>query len=101
MPTETIRKSKYYEETRRRIERNKNDHNISDREIIEELANEIEQYRNKITILESEIKMQSMDIDVERNTSNCASDYGIEEYTVERWYEDGLLIKEEIKPIHK
>lgn len=100
MPDNEVRKSKY-EETRRRISRYINNSELADREIIEYLAEEIEQYRNKITILESEIKKQSMDIDVERDTFNCASDYGIEEYTVERWYEDGLLIKEEIKPVHK
>ena len=100
MPDNEVRKSKY-EETRRRISRYINNSELADREIIEYLAEEIEQYRNKITILESEIKKQSMDIDVERDTLNCASDYGIEEYTVERWYEDGLLIKEEIKPVHK
>ena len=100
MPDNEVRKSKY-EETRRRISRYINNSELADREIIEYLAEEIKQYRNKITILESEIKKQSMDIDVERDTFNCASDYGIEEYTVERWYEEGLLIKEEIKPVHK
>ena len=28
-------------------------------------------------------------------------DYGMEEYTVTRWYEDGVLIKEEIKPVNE
>ena len=39
---------KRYEETRRRITRFGNKFNISDREIIESLAEEIEQYRDKI-----------------------------------------------------
>lgn len=42
-------KINYYEETRRRITRFTNKHNISDREIIEELAKEINQYRERIT----------------------------------------------------
>lgn len=41
-------KQSRYEETRRRITRFRNRFNISDREIIESLAEEIEQYRNRI-----------------------------------------------------
>ena len=41
-------KQSRYEETRRRITRFKNQFDISDREIIESLAEEIEQYRNRI-----------------------------------------------------
>ncbi len=41
-------KQSRYEETRRRLTRFKNGLNISDREIIESLSEEIEYYRNKI-----------------------------------------------------
>ncbi len=41
-------KQSRYEETRRRITRFRNEFNMSDREIIENLAEEIEQYRNRI-----------------------------------------------------
>lgn len=43
-----IIKQNKYEETRRRISRFKNAFSISDKEIIEYLAEEIEQYRNRI-----------------------------------------------------
>lgn len=50
MTTDTNIKIKQsrYEETRRRITRFRNGFNISDREIIESLDEEIEQYRNRI-----------------------------------------------------
>ena len=99
MPADSIKKQESkYEETRRRISRFKNKFNISDREIIEELSEEIEKYRHKIKILEEECRKN---IDSERNTFKCAVDYGEDEYTVTRWFEDGYLIKEEIRPANK
>ena len=45
--TNIVIKKSRYEETRRRITSFRNNFNMSDREIIESLAEEIEYYRNK------------------------------------------------------
>ena len=55
MPDNEVRKSKY-EETRRRLSRYKNSFELDDREIIEYLVEEIEQYREKIKQLEYDSK---------------------------------------------
>jgi len=92
-------KQSRYEETRRRITRFRNGYNISDREIIEYLAEEIEQNRERIRKLTEMTEQRNEEIYSERNTYSCGIDGGNEDYTVTRWYEDGVLIKEEIKPV--
>lgn len=92
-------KQSRYEETRRRITRFRNGYNISDREIIEYLAEEIEQNRERIRKLTEMTEQRNKEIYSERNTYSCGIDGGNEDYTVTRWYEDGVLIKEEIKPV--
>ncbi len=97
-----------YEQTRKRVEKCHRQHSISDKEIIEYLADEIEQYRNKIKqqtrIIDNLSKLTSNEqkiknIETERNTYHCAIDKGTgKDFSVIRWYEDGVLIKEEIKP---
>lgn len=52
----SIIKKDRYTETRKRVTRFKNQTSISDKEIIEYLAEEIEQYRNKIQYQEEYIK---------------------------------------------
>lgn len=87
-----------YEQTRERIERYSGKHSISDKEIIEYLADEIEQYRNKIRQLQESIEKKK-NIDTEISTYHCNVNGGTgEDFNVIRWYEDGVLIKEEIKP---
>lgn len=54
--TNIMIKQNEYEKTRRRVSRFKNQFNISDKEIIEYLAEEIEYYRNKIGKQEEYIK---------------------------------------------
>lgn len=85
---------KRYEETRKRVTKFCNNRNMSDKEIIEFLYDEIEQYRERIR-QHQELK----DINTERNVFHCGIDGGMgNDFTVTRWYEDGVLIKEEIKP---
>lgn len=87
-----------YKRTRARISRFYNSKDISDKEIIELLAEEIEQYRNRIENLERINKEK--EIITERNTFRCAEDDGTgKDYEVVKWYDDGVLIKEEIRPL--
>lgn len=101
----TIKKDDSYIETKERIKRVTNNRNISDKEIIELLADEIEQYRNKIKNQKEYIKqlqykqIKSKEIYSERNICSCGVDGGPKDYMVTRLYEDGILIKEKIEPV--
>nr|DAM85261.1 MAG TPA: protein of unknown function (DUF5320) [Caudoviricetes sp.] len=115
-----MRKDSYIE-TKRRLSRCFDIKNMSDKEIIEVLDNEIKQYRERIEQLQEQVKelynreiksetitldtteeeYRKKIIDAECSTYRCAMDYGMEEHTVIRWYEDGVLIKEEIKPANE
>lgn len=92
-----------YIQTRERITKFK-DRNMSDKEIIEFLSEEIEQYRTRINNLERIVKgldglNRVGEVKSENNIYHCGVDGGTgEEFIVTRWYEDGVLIKEEIKP---
>ena len=109
-----------YEQTRKRITQFYNNKSMSDKEIIEYLVDEIEQYREKIKkYIEKELKgikeeiktynkTQKEEIDElkrvgeitsESNIYHCGVDDGTgKDFFVTRWYEDGVLIKEEIRP---
>ena len=93
-----------YEQTRKRVTRFYNNRCMSDSEIIECLAEEIEQYRTRIHDLERIAKgldglNRVGEVTSESNTYHCGVDGGTgEDFVVTRWYEDGVLIKEEIKP---
>lgn len=92
-----------YNETRRRVTDFKHDKAMSDKEIIEFLYDEIEQYRNRIENLDRIIKElkglnRTKEVDTERYSYNCGVTGTSKEFTVVRWYEDGLLTREEIKP---
>lgn len=97
-----MRKDSYIE-TKRRLSRRFDIKNMSDKEIIEVLDNEIKQYREIIEQLQEQVldtteeEKRKKIIDAECSTFRCAMDYGMEEHTVIRWYEDGVLIKEEIR----
>ena len=87
-----------YKRTRARISRLYNSCDISDKEIIESLVEEIEQYRSRIENLERINKEK--DIITERNTFHCGVDCGTgKDYEVVKWFEEGTLIKEEIRPL--
>lgn len=93
-----------YGETRRRVSRFKGKYNISDKEIIEYLAEEIEQYRNTIEKQRRIIDKlnKSKAINTEKYTYHCGVDVGTgKHFTVIKWYEDGILVKEEIEPCNK
>jgi hypothetical protein len=90
-----------YEQTRERVTKFKNNRNMSDRELIESLNEEIHQYRFRIVNLERIIieSNKGKEVTSESNTYHCGVDGGTgEDFVVTRWYEDGVLIKEEIKP---
>ena len=80
------------EQERKRVTRFCGNRNMSDKEIIEFLSDEIEQYRERIRQYQ-----ESKDIHTERNTFHCGIDGGIgKDYTVTSFYADGELIKEVI-----
>lgn len=85
-----------YEYTRKRVTRFYNNNDMSDKEIIEALSKEIEQYRNKIRMLEGNTHRI---VETESKKFACGVDVGNEEYEVTRWYEEGKLIKETIEKI--
>ena len=79
-----------YKETRERIcKYNSQYKNCSDKEIIEYLADEIEHYRNRLKELEDK---------KENYAETKIVGYNNKLYEVTRWFEDGILIKEEAKP---
>lgn len=85
-------KNSVYERVRDRYEKYFGGYNMSDKEIIERQEYEIEYYRNKLDTKTKEVYS-------ERNIYSCGVDTGkAKDYAVTRWYEDGILIKEEIKP---
>ena len=85
-----------YEYTRKRVTRFYNNNNMSDKEIIEVLSKEIEQYRNKIRMLEGNTCKY---IETESKRFRCGADYGNTEYVVTKLYENGELIKETIETL--
>lgn len=80
-----------YEYTRKRVTRFYNNNNMSDKEIIEALSKEIEQYRNKIRMLEGNTYKY---IETDSKRFSYGADYGNTEYVVTKLYENGKLIKE-------
>lgn len=88
----------YYEATRRRLTNHKTNKNISDKEIIELLAEEIEQYRRRIENLEKINKEK--EIITDKNIFHCGVDGGTgKDFEVIKWFKNGVIIKEEIKPV--
>ena len=85
-----------YEFTRKRVTTFCNNRNMSDKEIIEALSKEIEQYRNRIRMLEGNTYRV---VETECKRFKCGVDYGDTEYEVIKYYIGGELIKEEIKPV--
>lgn len=95
-----------YKQTRKRVTNFYNNRDMSDKEIIESLYDEIEQYRYRIRKQEQYIKrlqdkqIKSKEVYSERNIYSCGVDTGeAKDYVVTRWYEDGILTKEEIEPV--
>lgn len=88
-----------YKQTRDRVTRFENNKSMSDKEIIEFLAEEIKQYRTRIQELEVQLGIRK-EIYTDESIYHCGADGGTgKDFNVTRWYEDGVLIKEEIKPI--
>lgn len=86
-----------YTKTRERIYRVRGKKDISDKDIIEALVDEIDYYRNKIQLLTEKIDNTSQTIECERNIFNCGIDGGCKDYQVTTYYDrNGNLIKEEI-----
>lgn len=88
-----------YEETRKRISRHIGKNSLSDKEIIEFLSEEIKSYRrsieNKNRIIDGLTKLTNKDIESKEELLETYD----EQCVVTRWYEDGMLMKEEIKPL--
>lgn len=91
-----------YANTRKRLIRFAHNEYISDKEIIEYLAEEIEQYRERIRKQEDTIKELNKNkesIDVIDYIFHCGINGEQKKYSVREYYEDGKLIKEEIEPV--
>lgn len=88
-----------YEETRKRVSRHIGKNSLSDKEIIEFLSEEIKSYRtsieNKNRIIDGLTKLTNKDIESKEELLETYD----EQCVVTRWYEDGMLMKEEIKPL--
>lgn len=88
-----------YEETRKRVSRHIGKNSLSDKEIIEFLSEEIKSYRrsieNKNRIIDGLTKLTNKDIESKEQLLETYD----EQCVVTRWYEDGMLMKEEIKPL--
>lgn len=88
-----------YEETRKRISRHIGKNSLSDKEIIEFLSEEIKSYRrsieNKNRIIDGLTKLANKDIESKEELLETYD----EQCVVTRWYEDGMLMKEETKPL--
>lgn len=88
-----------YEETRKRVSRHIGKNSLSDKEIIEFLSEEIKSYRrsieNKDRIINGLTKLTNKDIESKEELLETYD----EQCVVTRWYEDGMLMKEEIKPL--
>lgn len=86
-----------YEQTRIRVTRHYNNRNMSDKEIIETLADEIEQYRERIQKQEEYIKqLQDKQIQsevVELDTTDETTDDNIKEMTTTNIFANGKLIQ--------
>lgn len=99
-----MRENNRYEKAKRRFMNCTGNKMASDKELIQFLEEEIEQYRNRIENQDRIIKgleglNTKRDIETERSIYHCGVDGGTgKDFTVTRWYEDGILIKEEIKP---
>ena len=88
-----------YEETRKRISRHIGKNSLSDKEIIEFLSEEIKSYRRSIENKDRIIKeLSNRTIESKEELLETCSIDQVEECIVTRWYEDGVLMKEEIKP---
>lgn len=88
-----------YEETRKRVSRHIGKNSLSDKEIIEFLSEEIKSYRrsieNKNRIIDGLTKLTNKDIESKEQLLETYD----EQCVVTKWYEDGMLMKEEIKPL--
>ena len=94
-----------YEQTRLRVIRHYNNRNMSDKEIIELLAEEIEEYRNRIRNQEEYIKkLQDKQIQsevVELDTTDEIIDDNIKEMITTNISADGKVIQTIIKYKYK
>lgn len=90
-------KQSRYENTRRRITRFRNKFDISDREIIESLAEEIEEYRNRIEnqnkIIDELSKRTIQSEEVILDTTDELIDKDVTEIISTTVYADGKVIK--------
>lgn len=86
-----------YEETKKRVIRCKHNRNISDKEIIEELAIEIQQYRKRIESLNNAIDElleeqketeEDTDIEIIESITRYADNKPIEQITKYKYKED-------------
>ncbi len=88
-----------YEETRKRVSRHIGKNSLSDKEIIEFLSEKIKSYRrsikNKDRIIDGLTKLTNKEIECEGEILETYD----EQCVVTKWYEDGMLMKEEIKPL--
>ena len=99
-------KQSKYEQTRRRVANYHNNRNISDKEIIESLANEIEQYRERIQKQEEYIKkLQDKQIESEVVELNTTEDETVDKDIIEiisiTQYADGKPIQSKIEYKYK
>lgn len=86
-----------YEQTRIRVARHHNNRNMSDKEIIELLADEVEEYRNRIKEQEEYIKhlkeKQIQSEVVELDTTDEIIDNNIKEITTTNFFVSGRLMQ--------
>lgn len=98
-------KTSKYEQTKIRVTRHYNNRNMSDKEIIELLADEIEEYRNRIRNQEEYIKkLQDKQIQsevVELDTTDEIIDDNIKEMITTNISADGKVIQTIIKYKYK
>ena len=99
-------KQSKYEQTRRRVTNYHNNRNISDKEIIESLANEIEQYRERIQKQEEYIKqLQDKQIESKVVEWDTTEDETVDKDIIEiisiTQYADGKPIQSKIEYKYK
>jgi len=94
-----------YEQTRIRVTRHHNNRNMSDKEIIELLADEVEEYRNRIKeqeeyikhLKDKQIQGEVVELDttevVELDTTDEIIDNNIKEITTTNFFASGKLMQ--------
>lgn len=95
----SIVKSNKYEQTRRRITRFKNNYNMSDKEIIEALIEEIEQDGNKIQVLTNQLESKEKKRGTSIKTIEYISTINVDSNTVLIFSIDGKLYSEDSKKL--